>query len=103
MREEIHSFENNIESWELIEPLLKSVESVLKVSLVNKRKTDIDVRLPSLEGRIVDFSQSLYLFVVFFDSEGEGSVMHKFGGCFHKFYKRFVWNCHLFVKSYHFL
>lgn len=103
MWEEIHSSENNIESWELIEPLLESVESVLKVRLVNKRKTNVNVRLPSLEGRIVEFSESLYLFVIFFDSEGEGSVMHKFGGCFHKFYKRFVSNWHLFAKSYHFV
>ncbi len=56
MREEVHFSEKNIESWEFIEPLLKRVESLLKVWLVDKRKTNIDVRLPSLKGRIVFIS-----------------------------------------------
>ena len=56
MREEVHLSKDYIEGWELIEPLLKDIKCILKVRLVNKRKTNIDVRLPSLECRIINFS-----------------------------------------------
>lgn len=92
MREVVHLSEKDVESWKLIESLLKYVKSMLEICLFNEREANIDMRLPPLKGRIVYFPQSLDLFIVLLNSKCESSVIDKFGCRFHNNYKRFLSN-----------
>jgi len=78
MREVIHFSESNVKRGKLIEPLLKYIEGMLKNRLIYKGEANIDVGLPALESRIINFSKCLNLLIPLLHSKGKSSVMNEF-------------------------
>ena len=84
MRKAIKFPKNYIKRNYFLKILLKFLKGVWKEGTINKREAEVNVGLPPLERRIVNFSECLNLLVVFLDSEGKSSISDKFDSRFHK-------------------
>jgi hypothetical protein len=70
MRKEVHFSEDDIKGREVLEPFLESVEGMLKKWLIKEWETKVNMRLPALEGWVIEFPKSLNLLIVVLDCEG---------------------------------